>query len=172
MTVGQELAKITPLKLFHNHMTIDLVDHFFDYSTHEGNRLVNRIRQEIFHEVAQSNLYGLIFTFMWAFDLEEDWVYVKKVNDIFLARNAEVYIIELEADYHERIRRNKTPNRLMNKPTKRNVERSEETFIRLENRYRLNSHPGEISADNYLRIDNTHLSARKTAKMIRDYFSL
>ena len=28
MTVGQELAKITDLKLFHNHMTIDLVSHF------------------------------------------------------------------------------------------------------------------------------------------------
>lgn len=25
MTVGQELAKITDLKLFHNHMTIDLL---------------------------------------------------------------------------------------------------------------------------------------------------
>ncbi|MCC3359301.1 AAA family ATPase, partial [Bacillus sp. REN16] len=33
MTVGQELAKITELKLFHNHMTIDLVSNFFDYST-------------------------------------------------------------------------------------------------------------------------------------------
>ena len=29
MTVGQELAKITGLKLFHNHMTIDLVSNFF-----------------------------------------------------------------------------------------------------------------------------------------------
>jgi len=29
MTVGQELAKITDLKLFHNHMTFDLVSEFF-----------------------------------------------------------------------------------------------------------------------------------------------
>ncbi|GJM72894.1 hypothetical protein HMSSN036_51100 [Paenibacillus macerans] len=36
MTVGQELAKITGLKLFHNHMTIDLVSHFFDYGTPAG----------------------------------------------------------------------------------------------------------------------------------------
>lgn len=28
MTVGQELEKITNLKLFHNHMTIDLVNNF------------------------------------------------------------------------------------------------------------------------------------------------
>ncbi|AJH17331.1 Uncharacterized protein BWINRA5_03282 [Bacillus mycoides] len=33
MTVGHELEKITDLKLFHNHMTIDFVSSFFDYST-------------------------------------------------------------------------------------------------------------------------------------------
>ena len=39
MTVGQELAKITGLKLFHNHMTIDLALKFFDYSTKEGQKI-------------------------------------------------------------------------------------------------------------------------------------
>ena len=29
MTVGQELSKITGLKLFHNHMTIDIVSDLF-----------------------------------------------------------------------------------------------------------------------------------------------
>ena len=33
MTVGQELSKITNLKLFHNHMTIDLVSNFFTTSS-------------------------------------------------------------------------------------------------------------------------------------------
>lgn len=36
MTVGQELAKLTNFKLFHNHMSIDLVNNFFSYSTKEG----------------------------------------------------------------------------------------------------------------------------------------
>lgn len=30
MTVGQELAKLTELKLFHNHMTIDIVSDLFE----------------------------------------------------------------------------------------------------------------------------------------------
>ena len=33
MTAGQELEKITGLKLFHNHMTNDLVSCFFDYGS-------------------------------------------------------------------------------------------------------------------------------------------
>jgi hypothetical protein len=32
MTVGQELAKVTGLKLFHNHMTIDLLEPLFGFS--------------------------------------------------------------------------------------------------------------------------------------------
>ena len=31
MTVGKELSRITKLKLFHNHMSIELVNKFFDF---------------------------------------------------------------------------------------------------------------------------------------------
>ena len=70
MTVGQELAKITDLKLFHNHMTIDLVANFFSYGTPQGKRLVRLFRKEIFEEVCKSDMYGLIFTYMWDFDYQ------------------------------------------------------------------------------------------------------
>ena len=33
MTVGQELAKMTDLKLFHNHMTIDLLEPLYGFSS-------------------------------------------------------------------------------------------------------------------------------------------
>jgi len=44
MTVGQELEKITDLKLFHNHMTIELVSPFFSYNTDTGKKLVKFFR--------------------------------------------------------------------------------------------------------------------------------
>lgn len=56
MTVGQELAKVTGLKLLHNHMTIELVQPFFDFSTDTGKKLVRHFREEICKEVAASNL--------------------------------------------------------------------------------------------------------------------
>ena len=62
MTVGHELEKITDLKLFHNHMTIEFVAPFFSYGTETGKRLVKHFRNEIFKEVAASDLKGLIFT--------------------------------------------------------------------------------------------------------------
>lgn len=51
MTVGQELSKKTNLKLFHNHMTIDLVSNFFSYGSQEGKRLVKLFRKEIFEQL-------------------------------------------------------------------------------------------------------------------------
>lgn len=172
MTVGQELAKITGLKLFHNHMTIDLVNPFFDYDTKEGKRLVGLFRQEIFEEVAKSNQYGLIFTYVWAFDLQPDWEYVQKVCQIFESKGGTVYFVELEADIDERLERNRSANRLEHKPTKRNIEWSENEILETMHKHRLNSLPGEIKKKEYLKINNTDLSAAEVAEMIKEKFYL
>jgi hypothetical protein len=172
MTVGQELAKVTDLKLFHNHMTIDLVNPFFDYGTKEGKRLVGLFRQEIFEAVAKSDLNGLIFTYVWAFDLQSDWDYVHKVCQIFESQGGTVYFVELEAELDERLERNKSPNRLEHKPTKRNIEGSENDLKKSMVNHRLNSLPGEIKREEYLKINNSNLSAAEVAKMIKEMFFL
>ncbi|MFC4353975.1 AAA family ATPase [Chryseomicrobium palamuruense] len=172
MTVGQELAKITELKLFHNHMTIDLVSNFFDYSTKRGQGLVNSFRQQIFEEVAKSDLEGLIFTFVWRFDKDIDWNYVENVVGIFEAEGADVYHVELEADLEERLARNVTPNRLEHKPFKRNLEWSRNDVITTAENYRLNSHPGELQVQNYLHVDTMNVDAQQAALQIKTHFNL
>ena len=122
MTVGHELEKITNLKLFHNHMTIELVSPFFNYGTPTGKRLVNHFREEMFKEVASSDLEGLIFTFLWYFDSKADWDYTEKLVKIFKDKGAEIYFVELGANEEERLKRNKTEHRLEHKPSKRNIE--------------------------------------------------
>jgi hypothetical protein len=67
MTVGQELAKITDLRLFHNHMTIEPVIEIFGYFNKSA---IKRLRDVIFEEYAKTDNYGLIFTFLWAFDMQ------------------------------------------------------------------------------------------------------
>ena len=169
MTVGQELAKRTGLRLFHNHMMIEPVLEIFGQWRPD---VTQRLRQVIFEEFAKSDSYGMIFTYMWAFDVREDWDYMDHVESIFKNCGAEVYYAELCADYDLRIERNKTENRLLNKPTKRNLEKSEHLFRTLEAKYRLNSLPGEIQKEHYIRIDNTHLSPAAAAQMIREAFQL
>ena len=172
MTVGQELEKITNLKLFHNHMPIELVNPFFSYGTDTGKRLVRLIREEIFKAVADSDLEGLIFTFVWYFDDKNDWEYIESLIKIFRDKNAEIYYIELEADIEERIKRNKTEHRLTHKPSKKGSSGSDDKLRQSLIEHRPNSSEGEIKEKNYLRINNTDLDPTTVARMIKDNFSL
>lgn len=172
MTVGQELAKTTDLKLFHNHMTIDIVADLFENMPQERQRLTELFRTEIFKSFANSNEYGMIFTCMWALDKKEDWDYIDNLEKMFKSKGAEVYYVELEADYDTRLQRNTTENRLLNKPSKRNIVKSESLFRDIEARHRLNSYPNEIKKENYIRINNTYVQPENVAKIIKDKFKL
>ncbi|WP_150274021.1 AAA family ATPase [Paenibacillus tepidiphilus] len=171
MTVGHELEKVTELKLFHNHMTIEMLAPLFGFSP-EMWRLVDKFRKDIFETAAASGMYGLIFTYVWAFDLQQDWDFVDQVCRIIEDKNGEVYFVELEAELDERIERNRTPHRLEHKPTKRDIARSEQDLKQTMEKYRLNSLAGEIRRDNYLRINNTNLSADEVAGLIKSSFHL
>ena len=172
MTVGQELAKTTDLKLFHNHMTIDIVADLFENMPQERQRLTELFRTEIFKSFVNSNEYGMIFTCMWALDKKEDWDYIDNLEKMFKSKGAEVYYVELEADYDTRLQRNTTENRLLNKPSKRNIVKSESLFRDIEARHRLNSYPNEIKKENYIRINNTYVQPENVAKIIKDKFKL
>ncbi|WP_456274738.1 shikimate kinase [Bacillus sp. AK031] len=171
MTVGQELEKVTELKLFHNHMTIELLQPYFGFGP-EMWRLSTLFRTEIFKAVAESEEAGLIFTYVWAFDQQEDGDFVDKICEIFESKGSSIYFVELEADIDERLERNKSPHRLEHKPTKRNVEWSENELKETMKKYRLNSNEGEIQKENYIKINNTDLSAPEVAKIISERFNL
>ena len=169
MTVGQELMKLTGLRLFHNHMTIEPVLEIFGAF---NGAAISGMREVIFREFAKTDSYGMIFTYMWAFDMQSDWDYIEHVKEIFQPYGTEFYYVELVADQAVQLERNKTENRLKNKPSKRDVEASDQRVMREDANYRLVSQPGEIPFENYLRIDNTHLSAEDAARQIQEHFQL
>ena len=169
MTVGQELMKRTGLRLFHNHMMIEPVIEIFGAYNGE---VTQQLRDVIFREFAKTDNYGMIFTYMWAFDSKADWEYAAHVADIFKEQGAEVYYVELIAPQAVRLQRNETENRLRHKASKRDLEISRGRLLRADDRYRCVSMPGEIPFENYLRIDNTDISAEDAAVMIQQHFGL
>jgi hypothetical protein len=169
MTVGQALMKQTGLRLFHNHMMIEPVIEIF--GTFNGH-VTQQLREVIFHEFAKSDNKGMIFTYLWAFDMQSDWDYVAHVSDIFRQQGAEIYYVELIAPQEVRLQRNETANRLAHKASKRDLEASCARLLRDDDKYRCVSFPGEIPFENYLRIDNSEISAETAAKMIREHFAL
>lgn len=169
MTVGQELARLTGLRLFHNHMSIEPMLEIFGYF--HGNAIA-RMRQVVFEEFAATDLYGLIFTYMWAFDQPSDWAYVSYVSELFLSHGAQVYYVELVAPQSVRVQRNRTENRLSCKPSKRDLSRSEQRLLEDDARYRCVSREGEIPYEPYLRLDTSALSAAEAAAHIKEHFAL
>jgi hypothetical protein len=172
MTIGQELAKLTDLKLFFNHQSLDLVNQYFDFGTKPFRRLDDTIRFALFEEVAKSDLKGLIFTVVLAFDLQEDIAYLYKVAAIFKAQNTKIGLVELHTDLDERLKRNKTENRLKHKPSKRDLAFSENNLLYFEGKYRMQSQEGDLSGIDILKIENTNLTAAEVAKLIKKHFDL
>lgn len=171
MTVGQELMKITDLRLFHNHMTIEPVIEIFGYF---NTKAIYRLREVIFEEFADSECYGLIFTIMWAFDMQSDWDYIEHVKDIFKQKNkdTEFYYVELVASQEIRLERNVTENRLKNKASKRDLDMSRQRLLNDDANHRCESLEGEIPFDNYIKIDNSYLDPDVVAYKIKEQFNL
>ena len=169
MTVGQELMKITGLRLFHNHMTIEPVIEIF--GRYDG-KTISEIRDVIFRNYAASDNYGMIFTLMMDFDLPSEWEYLEHVKRIFEPYGTEFYYVELIAPQEIRLQRNMTENRLKNKPSKRDLETSNRRLISDDHNHRCVSYEGEITFDHYLRIDNSEKEPDEVARIIKETFQL
>ena len=172
MTVGQELEKLTGYKLLYNHMTIEITRKIFDYDRDTFWKVNTSIRNIILEEFAKSNEKGIIFTGCFDFgdELEQD----KSDFERWVAPFKNVYVVELEADLDERLRRNKTENRLKNKESKRELEISEKRLLESEKKHKLNSEKGqgEKLFENYIKVNNTNIPAEEVAKIIQSKFSL
>ncbi|MFN2531316.1 MAG: AAA family ATPase [Pyrinomonadaceae bacterium] len=62
LTVARELGRISGYKLFHNHLTVDLVGSVFEFGTPSFVRLREQIWLDVFREAARNDV-SLIFTF-------------------------------------------------------------------------------------------------------------
>lgn len=173
MTVGQELAKITGLRLFHNHMSIELARKLFPNEQEEFRSLIRATRQHVFDLFATHNLPGLIFTYMCAFDQQEELDYLMGLIELFKSNGAKCCVVELCADFDIRLIRNRSENRLLHKESKRDLDWSEAEMRSTSEKFRLNSYDGEeLPFENYMKLDNTNVAPDEVAKMIRTRFAI
>ena len=79
LTIAKEIARLTGFKVFHAHLTVDLVASIFPRGTPAYLQLVWDIRLAVFAEAARAHIDGLIFTTVYGRDREP-----------FIARGVEV----------------------------------------------------------------------------------
>lgn len=159
MTVGAEIARLAGFRLFHNHMTIDLLTPFFAFGTPEFLRLIERVRVAFFDECAEAGM-RVIFTAGWRFDQPADRDEVDRYCEPYRQRGHRVSFLELRAPLATRLERNRTEPRLS---SKRLDWATDEALAESQSLHRLNSdgdfpYPGEHAL-----IENADLSPGETA---------
>ncbi|MCL2169935.1 MAG: AAA family ATPase [Defluviitaleaceae bacterium] len=169
MTVAQELVKITDLRLFHNHMTIEPVIEIFGSFNLD---VTLSLREVIFEKFVRTKHYGMAYTAGWDLDEPKDWEYFNGVCEHFTKVGGEVYFVNLVAPQEIRLARNETENRLRHKPSMRHKEAARMRLIDADTRYRWEALEGEFELENFIKIDNTNLEADEVAKIIKERFDL
>jgi hypothetical protein len=172
MSVGQAIAERTGLRLFHNHIAIELALRYFDYGTPAFRRIDGGIRRLVIEEVAASDLPGLVFTFVWAFNVPEEQAFVEECAGPFRERGARVLFVELEAAQAERLKRAAGAARLAEKPSRRDLDASRRDLLDDDARYQLNSGGKFDERQDYLRVNNTLLTPAEVAERVIVHFAL
>jgi hypothetical protein len=172
MTVGRALSRATGLPLFHNHMAIEPALAIFPFGSPAFTRIVGTLREQVFREVVQSDLPGLIYTCMWDVIDPKDRAYMDGLCALFEGRGAAVHFAELFAPLEVRLARNRTAERLAAKPSKRDVEASEERLRARELDRTLNTDGAFHDPDRHLLINNTALAPESVAETLIERFGL
>jgi hypothetical protein len=170
MTVGQAIAERTGLRLFHNHVSIELALRYFDYGTPAFRRIDSAIRRLVIEEVAAGDLPGLAFTFARAFDIPQDQEAIDRYARPFRDRGARVLFVELEATQAERLRRNEGATRQAEKPSTGDLSASRRRLLELDERHQLNSNGKFDNRPDCLRINNTLLTPGQAAERVISHF--
>ncbi|GAB6091686.1 DEAD/DEAH box helicase family protein [Spirochaeta dissipatitropha] len=167
MAVGKELEKLTDFKLFHNHMLIEPIYNFFTFADKQLLELTSEFRKRLFEEFGKSSLPAIIFTYVWALDDEDDHAELLEYLHCMKLGIEDVLFVELEADQSVRLDRNKSELRLKEKRSKQNIEESENFLKWAEENSSLNTKDDFFYPDQHIKINNTSISAKDAAEIIK-----
>jgi hypothetical protein len=175
MTVGQALAQRTGFPLLHNHVVADMVATFFPVGTPEFTQLNKQITTQLVTELLRAYPAGLILTRTHDFDNPRD----AEMMSLLLAlmtgggtgSGTEFGFVELTAPLDIRLVRNRTENRLAQKPSKRDLVESEARVRRNDSR-RFQPPDGVLPwPGRRLQIDNSEmLPAEVAARIAEEWF--
>ena len=171
MTVAESLRDKLRYNMMMNHDSIELSDRIFGFATPAQKEFNALIREKAF-ELAVKHNVDLIFTYVCAFDMQEERDYLTQLKDLFEQSGGRFYFVELSAGLETRLARNETPHRMERKASKRDVAWSRANLLHDAEHHRLNSAEGEFWFENHLKIDNTDLAPEQVADRVISTFHL
>ena len=167
-TVGEILSKKLGYKFTHNHLVNDFVDSIFKRGDRMRGKMIATFRWELYLAGIKAG-YNLIITHCYAHNYVSengisDPAYVKNVGEKFTKAGADVCFVHLKANNDALIKRVNSESR--NK-YKKLTSKTEMQKLSKEKDWQTSA-----PIKNQLVIDNTKISAPKTANMIIKHFKL
>lgn len=161
LTVAEELVKLTNYKLYHNHLSADLLLSVLKFCSKEHLHLTDLFRLEILKAAAKQKVNGMIITSCYAHQLDKN-----SVNDLIkLAKKikAEINFVYLRPENEELFRRVSGESRKRYKKLK-DVQKLKASLKKWD-------FPPIPFTENLL-INNTHIPAKKVAQIIKKHYCL
>ena len=172
MAVGRELCALTSYPLFHNHMSIEPVLGVFPWGSPSFVRLTSELRRRVIEEAVVAELPGLIFTYVWAFDDPADRTYVDWLTEPVRSAGGRLDFVELYADQDTRLAREGTELRLKQKRSLQDREASRQRLLDADAAHQLSTSGDFFYPNQYLRVDNTHLTPAQAAERIAEHLRI
>ena len=161
LTVAKELSKLTEYKVFHNHLTVDLVTSILDFGSKDFFKASGKLRLQMFELAAKNNI-NLIFTFCYAHPTDK--AFIKKIINIIKKHKGKVKFVQLYCDKKELYKRVKDTSR-------KNFEKLK-TIKGLKGTLKEWDLFTKIPFVKNLVIDNTNIKPKKAALMIKKHYKL
>ena len=159
LTIARELAQLTGYKLFHNHLTVDLLLSVFEFGSPQFIELRESIWLSVFQATAASSAPALIFTFNPENSVRQS--FIENAQRIISSHGGEIFFIEVVCELERR----------MDTPDRRNHKKlvSLDLFRQLKSQ-------GVFDAPKlpppHLTLDSTHTSPHDNALKIAREFAL
>ena len=171
MTVAEKLRDKLRYNMMINHDSIEVSDRIFGFATPAQKEFNAFFREKAF-ELAVKHNVDMIFTYVCAFDMQEERAYLTALKNLFEQHGGRFYFVELSADLETRLARNETPHRMERKASKKDVAWSRNNLLQDAKNHRLNSDQDEVWFENHLKIDNTNLEPDQVADRVIEAFHL
>jgi hypothetical protein len=159
LPVGTELAALTGFRLFHNHLTVDLVTAVFPRETDVWVRLLRRIQREVFTEATREGI-SLVYTGVYR-NTAEQAAATQTMLEPVRAGGGPVLFVQLACAREELLVRVQSDSR-------RARGKLTDPQVRLD-RYELFA---TMPFEPHLRLDTTHLPPASAAAQIAAHYSL
>ena len=160
-TVAKELSKITGFKVFHNHLSYDLVKSIIEKEDRFFWRTVRKVRLGMIRVAAEKNV-DVILTTCYAGNISD--MFIKPLLETVKKHGIKVYFVHLYCHPDQLMKRVKGESRKSFRKLKSSVE--------LRKNLKEFGHDVAIPYVKSFRIDNTKLAPKKVALLIKNKFEL